>query len=67
MSELESDFNHGRRAVAVIRREIWPEHGGNFPDDGASPDEINRYIEALESAVAGSAMAARMIARGLKP
>jgi hypothetical protein len=56
----------GRRAVAEVRRDIWPDYDGAWPEE-PTQDEINRYIEALESKVAGSAMALGFAGRMLRP
>lgn len=53
---LDEDMERGRRAVAEVRREIWPAHNGAWPEE-ATPEEVNRYIEALEAKVAGTTMA----------
>lgn len=64
MDHVDESLAHGRRAVAEVRREIWPEYGGEWPDE-ATPDEMNRYIEALEHAVAGRAAAISLIGGAL--
>lgn len=61
---IDESLAHGRRAVAEVRREIWPEYNGEWPEE-TTPDEMNRYIEALESAVAGRAAAISLIGGAL--
>lgn len=62
---LDDDIEHGRRAVAEVRREVWPEYGGDWPEE-PTQNEINEYIELLEAAVAGRTAAMHMIGRSLR-
>lgn len=64
--ELEEDLARGRRALAEVRRDIWPCADGDMPEE-PTPDEMHRYLEALESKVAGSAMAMGFIGRHFRP
>jgi hypothetical protein len=63
--ELELDMERGRRALAEVRRDVWPCHGGEMPEE-PTHDEMHRYLEALEAKVAGSAMAMSLIGRSFR-
>lgn len=54
--EVDRAMAAGRRQLAAVRREVWPEHGGELPDE-FSPDKLNEYVEQLEAALVGQASA----------
>lgn len=60
MTDLLADYDRIRKEVLEpIRREAgMPE----YDDEPSTPEELNRYIELLESAAVGNCMAARWIA-----
>lgn len=64
--EVDEAVSAGDRDLAAVRREVWPDLGGDVPEDGCSPDDLMRYIEALESQVRGQGAALRFIGRSLK-
>jgi hypothetical protein len=65
MSDLDLDMDYGRDRLREIQREVgWPTDTDDY--ERITPELLDAYISALESAVVGGNAAMKLIGRTMR-